>query len=199
MRRLSSPPAWTLGVYLRPGRSVNDFVSYKKPRKFNIVVVALLLGLVLGAYLVYVFIPVVICKSEAVRVIDETSSDFTGQSGYMMANPDQLKRLRNKMISELQLVGVDDPNAEYWIEVDDDNQARFGVLYSAWIELAFMEPFERVYEIEMTCSRSGRGAAWTCSTQVLKLPPEGGANLDESEQGGGTEVDINVRNKPASG
>lgn len=148
-----------------------EAVSYKKPRKINFVVIAILLALIVGVYLLIVYLPVYMRKSEALRVLDETSSTFTGQSSRMLADDDQVDKLLRDMTAELRIVGVEDPEAEYWIEIDDDNQARFGVLYSDWIDLPFVEARETVHELEMTCTRPGRGSGWTCESRDLASEP----------------------------
>ena len=147
-------------------------VDYKKPRKFNIIVILLLLALIGGAYFAWVYLPVSLRKSEAMRVLDEISSTFTGQASRMLADDKVVDKLRRDMVNELQGVGINDPNAEYWIEIDSDDQIRFGVLYSDYIELAWGEPKETVNEIEMICSRPGRGAGWTCESRDLTSEPE---------------------------
>lgn len=143
-------------------------VRYKQPRKLNWVVVVLLLALVGGAYLVWVYVPVSLRKSEVMRVLDETSSEFTGQSSRMMAERKLVDQLQRKMQSDIQLVGVEDPKAEYWIDLDSDDRVRFGVLYSDWIELPFSEASERVVELEMLCTRPGRGSGWSCEGRDLR-------------------------------
>jgi hypothetical protein len=147
---------------------VAEAVTYKKPRKFNIVVILLLLALASGAYMVWVFVPIMIRKAEAMRVLDETSSEFTGQASRMVAYPDLVAKMRRDMEAHIRELGVSDPEAEFWIEIDDENQIRFGALYSEWIKLPFGEPRERVVEIQMFCSRPGRGTKWTCEGQDLQ-------------------------------
>jgi hypothetical protein len=142
-------------------------VHYKKNR-INIVAIALVAGLALVGYLAYMFLPVKLRESEVLRVLDEISSEFTGKAPRMLAVPDEVKNLKRKMIDDLQGVGVEDPNAEYWIEIDSDDEVRFGVLYSDWIALPFREPLERVHELEMVCARAGRGSSWTCETRNLQ-------------------------------
>lgn len=144
-----------------------DSVEYKKPRKLNIVVIAILAALVVGVYLMWVYLPAYFRKSEVMRVLDETSSEFTGKSSRMLADHKLVDKMVNDMRGQIQELGVNDPNAEYWIEVDDDNQIRFGVLYSDWIELPFTEAKEVVNELEMLCTRPGRGAGWTCEGREL--------------------------------
>jgi hypothetical protein len=147
---------------------VTQAVRYKQPRKLNWVVAVLLLGLVAGAYLAWVYLPVSLRKSEVMRVLDETSSEFTGQSSRMMAEPKLVEQLQRSMSANIQLVGVSDPQAEYWIDVDGENQIRFGALYSELIELPFSEPRETIIELEMLCTRPGRGTGWTCEGRDLR-------------------------------
>jgi hypothetical protein len=145
-----------------------EAVSYKKPRKFNVVVIVLLAALVAGAYAVWSYLPVAMRKSEVMRVLDETSSEFTGQASRHLAEDKLVDKLRNDMRSDIQALGVSDPQAEYWIEIDDENQIRFGVLYSDWISIPFSEPREKVVELQMLCTRPGRGTGWTCEGQDLQ-------------------------------
>jgi hypothetical protein len=142
-------------------------VHYKKQR-LNIVMVVIVLGLAAAGYLAYVFLPNKLRESEVLRVLDETSSTFLGQAPRMLAVPDEVKKLQRKMVNDLKNVGVEDPNAEYWIEIDDDNQVRFGVLYSDWVELPFRDPLERIHELEQLCTRPGTGSGWTCETRNLQ-------------------------------
>jgi len=147
---------------------VAEAVKYKQPRKLNWVVVVLLVALVAGAYALWIYVPVSMRKSEVMRVLDETSSEFTGQAARMLADDKQVDKMLRDMRSDIQALGVEDPQAEYWIEIDDDNQIRFGVLYSDWIRLPFVEPREKVVELQMFCTRPGRGAGWTCEGQDLQ-------------------------------
>ena len=146
---------------------VTDQVQYKKPRKLNIVVIAILAVLVVAGYLAYVYMPAYFRKSEVMRVLDETSSEFMGKSSRMLAERQLIDHMANQMGSEIRELGVNDPQAEFWIEVDDENQIRFGALYSDWIELPFIEAKEVVNELEMLCTRPGRGAGWTCEGREL--------------------------------
>jgi hypothetical protein len=146
---------------------VAEGVEYKQPRKLNIVVIAIVVALVAGVYLMWLYLPAYFLKSEVMRVLDETSSEFTGQTSRMLAERKLVDKMLADMRSDIQALGVDDPKAEYWIEIDDENQVRFGVLYSDWIELPFTEPKEVVNELEMFCTRPGRGAGWTCEGREL--------------------------------
>jgi hypothetical protein len=147
---------------------VAEAVSYKKPRKLNWVVLVILVALVAGAYFAWIYVPIAVRKSEVMRVLDETSSEFTGQASRMLAHDKLVDKMIRDMRSDIQAVGVEDPEAEYWIEIDDDDQIRFGVLYSDWIELPWGEPREKVVELQMFCTRPGRGAGWTCEGQDLQ-------------------------------
>jgi hypothetical protein len=146
---------------------VNESVQYKKPRKFNIVVIVILAVLISGIYLLYIYIPAYFRKGEVMRVLDETSSEFTGKASRMLAEPKLVDQMTYEMRNKINELGVNDPNSEYWIEVDDPDQIRFGVLYSDWIVLPFGEPKEVVNEMEILCTRQGRGTAWTCEGREL--------------------------------
>jgi hypothetical protein len=145
-------------------------VTYKKQR-FNIVAIVIVLVLVAVGYLAFKFLPIKLRESEAMRVLDEVSSEFTGKAPRMLAEPDEVKKLHRKLVSDMQDIGVADPNAEYWIEIDNDDQVRFGVLYSDWIALPFRDPLERIHELEIFCSRAGRGSSWTCEARDLQDQP----------------------------
>lgn len=144
-----------------------EAVKYKQPRKLNIVVIVLLVVLAAGAYLAWVYMPAYLRKSEVMRILDETSSEFMGKSSRMLAERKLIDKMLNDMASDIRDLGVNDPNAEFWIEVDDVNQVRFGTLYSDWIELPFTEAKEVVNELEMLCTRPGRGSGWTCEGREL--------------------------------
>ncbi|PRP91774.1 hypothetical protein ENSA5_53550 [Enhygromyxa salina] len=146
---------------------MNESVEYKKPRKLNIVVIAILVALISGGYALWIYLPAYFRKSEVMRVLDETSSDFTGKASRMLADDKLVDKMLSDMRNQIQELGVSDPGAEYWIEIDDDNQIRFGVLYSDWLELPFTDAKEVVNELEMLCTRPGRGAGWTCEGREL--------------------------------
>ena len=147
---------------------MTEAVTYKQPRKFNWVVILILLVLISGAYLAWLYLPIALRKSEVMRVLDETSSEFTGQASRFLADKKLVDRMLRDMTGDIRGMGVEDPDAEFWIEIDSDDQIRFGVLYSEWIELPFSEPREKVVELQMYCSRPGRGAGWTCEGQDLQ-------------------------------
>ncbi len=142
-------------------------VHYKKQR-FNIVAISLVLILAAIVYAIYLFLPNRLRESEVMRILDEVSSEFTGKAPRMLEVPAEVKKLQGKMKGDIETVGVNDPNAKYWIEIDTDDQVRFGVLYSDWIDLPFREPYEQVHELEMMCARAGRGSSWTCETRNLQ-------------------------------
>jgi hypothetical protein len=149
------------------GATMAQEFRYKKQR-FNIVAISIVLLIAGAIYAAYLFIPSRLRESEVLRVLDETSSEFTGIAPRMLEVRDEVRKLQRKMQTNIENVGVDDPNAEYWIEIDNDNQVRFGVLYSDWIDLPFREPHEQIHELEMMCTRPGKGAGWTCETRDLQ-------------------------------
>jgi hypothetical protein len=161
---------------------VAESVQYKKPRKFNIVVIAFLGGLAFLVYLAWIYLPSYFRKSEVMRVLDETSSEFTGTASRMLAEDDLVDQMLSDMSKDIRELGINDPQAEFWLEIDSEDQVRFGVLYSDWIELPFMEPMEVVNELEMFCTRPGRGAGWTCE----------GRELDSAALGDDLPVDPNA-------
>jgi hypothetical protein len=126
-------------------------VTYKKPRRINVVSVALVLALALGAYAAYQFLPLYFQKQEVYRVLEETSSAFAGRRGLYIEDRHARETLRRKMDTDIRNLGVRDPDLETWIEVHGD-EARFGALYSAWVQWPFdvLAPQEHVYEIQHT-------------------------------------------------
>jgi len=126
-------------------------VKYRKPRRINLVTILLGILAVFLVYLGYQSIPNYMLEQEAFRVLEETSSNFAGRKARYLETPDGLVTLRKRMHNQLRLIGVDDPDAESWIEVDG-NEVRFGVIYSKWIEWPFdvIAKQEKVYEIEHT-------------------------------------------------
>lgn len=144
-----------------------ESVEYKQPRKLNVVVIAILAALVILVYVAWLYLPAYFRKSEVMRVLDETSSSFTGKASRMLADRKLVDKMLSDMRSQIQELGVNDPQAEYWIDIDDEDTIRFGALYSDWIDLPFTEPKEVVNELEMLCTRPGRGAGWTCEGREL--------------------------------
>ena len=145
-------------------------VHYKKPRKINTVSVSMTLISLLIGYLIYQYLPLYFLRQESYRVLDETSSSFSGTSTRYLHNQDQMLRLRSKLATNLHQLGIKDPNMEVWIEpTPDELEIRFGVLYSVFIEWPYdlIQRQEEVNEIEITCNRLSRQNSWTCfgSTQ----------------------------------
>ncbi len=124
-------------------------VKYKKPRRINVVSVALAAFLAVFGYLAYQYLPLFLQKQEAFRVLEETGSAFSGRRAYYIEVRDATEALRRQMEGDLRRVGVDDPELESWIELDDA-EARFGAVYSIWLDWPFdvIEKQEFVYEIE---------------------------------------------------
>lgn len=125
-------------------------VNYKPPRRFNLVSVPLFIALGLFGYFASQYVPLYFLKQEALRVIDETGSAISGHRGLYKSNSSAREKLRRKMEAELRAVGVEDPELECWIEVDN-GEARLGAIYSEWLTWPF-EVFpkrELVYEVEL--------------------------------------------------
>lgn len=145
-------------------------LNYKRPRKINVVSVSIVLVLSLIAYLVYKYMPLFLERQEAFRILDEFSSKFAGSSGRYMHVQEQMNRLKGEMSGDLRRVGIDDPNMEVWIDKEaDENEVRFGVLFSQFVDWPFgiIPTQEKVTELEITCRRLEQGRPWTCiaSTQ----------------------------------
>ena len=124
-------------------------IRYKQPSRINFVTVALVLALALGAYAAYQFLPLYVQRQDVYRVLEETASAFAGRRKQYIDEPKAREELRRKMEADIRNVDVQDPELETWIEVDA-NEARFGAVYSQWVEWPFdiVAPQEQVYEVE---------------------------------------------------
>jgi hypothetical protein len=126
-------------------------IRYKQPRRINIVSVTLVLALALGAYAAYQFLPQYFRSQEVYRVLEETSSAFAGKRNYYLEDPKAREALRRKMEADIRNRGVIDPDLETWVELDR-HEARFGAVYSEWVEWPFdiVGRQEHVYEVQHT-------------------------------------------------
>jgi hypothetical protein len=124
-------------------------VKYKQPRRINVVSVTLVLALALGAYAAYQFLPLYFQKQEVYRALEETSSAFAGKRHLYVEDPSARETLRRRMENDIRNLGIQDPELETWVEVDGYD-ARFGAVYSMWVEWPFdvVAPQEHVYEVE---------------------------------------------------
>ncbi len=124
-------------------------VKYKKPRRINVVSVALVLIIALVVYLSWQFFPLFMQKQEAFRVLEETGSAFSGRRGLYLESRDEAEALRQRMESDLRRAGVEDPDLETWIEFEE-GEASFGAVYSIFISwpLNVLPRQEHVYEVE---------------------------------------------------
>lgn len=111
-------------------------VKYKKPRRINPVSVVVVLALATVAYLAYQYLPMFLQKEEAYRVLEETSSRFSGRRGYYVQESKPREMLRRQMENDIRRLGIDDPDIETWIEIDD-TEVHFGVVYSVWLTWPF--------------------------------------------------------------
>ncbi len=124
-------------------------IKYKRPRKINAVSLTLAALLAFGVYMTMQYLPLYLLKSESYRILEETGSHFSLRKSRYASQPAEMEHLRTRMLNELRMVGVDDPDAEVWIEAEG-REARFGVIYSKWVTWPFdvIEKRENVYEIE---------------------------------------------------
>ena len=124
-------------------------VKYKKPRRINSVSIGLAVFAALCVFFAYQYFPLFLQKQEAYRVLEETGSAFAGRRGYYVAEAKATESLRRQMEGQLRQVGVQDPDLETWIELDK-HEARFGAVYSIFIEWPFqlLAKQEYVYEVE---------------------------------------------------
>lgn len=131
-------------------------IKYKRPRKINFVSVSIVAVLAFAAYMLSQYLPLYLRKQEAYRVLDETSSQFAGQKNRYLASEPHLLQLQQRMGNDLRLVGIDDPEMEHWIEVDNKSTVRFGVIYSETVTWPFdviepqTEEVELEYELALT-------------------------------------------------
>jgi hypothetical protein len=128
---------------------VDEPVKYKKPSRINVVSVTLALAFAFGALLVWQYAPLFLLEQEAYRVLEETGSTVAGRKGFYVEDDAAREELRAKMERELRTLGIDDPAAETWIEVDGP-KVRLGIVYGKWIEwpLDVVPRSEKVYEVE---------------------------------------------------
>ena len=124
-------------------------VKYKKPRRINSVTVSLFLALALFIFLAYQYVPLFLQKQEAFRILEETGSTFSGRRSYYLAKDEKIEYLRRRMENDLRRVGVEDPDLETWIDIEE-HEARFGAVYSVFISwpLDVIPKQEFVYEME---------------------------------------------------
>lgn len=131
-------------------------VQYKKPRRFNIVtVVLILLGLAL-VWLGMTYAPVMYLRSEVYRVLEEKSSEFAASRRRYLAVSEERRALEQRMRSSISIVGVRDPEFETWIEPHDDGRVVFGCAYMEEVHYPFdiMEPTQNVYQAEFVLDLS---------------------------------------------
>ncbi len=124
-------------------------VKYKQPRIINSVSITLALLAALAVYLTAQYLPLFLQKQEAFRVLEETGSAFSGRRSYYVKEAKARESLRGGMEADLRRVGIEDPDLETWIELEDGEMA-FGAIYSIFIEWPFeaLPKQEFVYEVE---------------------------------------------------
>jgi len=126
-----------------------ESVKYKKPARINIVSVTIALAIAIMAVLAWQYIPVHVEKQEAYRVLEEYGSQFMSRKSMYLEDANARDQLRRKMINDLRTAGIEDPQAEFWIEVDG-HEVTLGVAYVAVIEWPFglLPRQEKLYELE---------------------------------------------------
>jgi hypothetical protein len=127
-------------------------VTYRKPSVwFNWVTGTIIAVLLLAGYLTSQFLPQYLLKQEAYSLLETYASQMMGRRSYYRERPEAREALHRKMTSDLQKIGIVDPNMESWIEVEWP-EFRLGVIYSYWITWPFdvIPKQEHVYEIELT-------------------------------------------------
>jgi hypothetical protein len=130
-------------------------VRYKQPRAINLVSVTVVLLLVAGGYAAWEYGRVMFRRQEAYRVLEETGSALLGRSSLYREDAREREALRKRMAQQLREVGVTDPDAETWIDVESSgaqHEARCGVVYTAAYHWPFdvLAPIERDIQIEHT-------------------------------------------------
>jgi hypothetical protein len=124
-------------------------VTYKPPRRINVVSVTVVACLLAAGWATYEWIRVMFLRQEAFRMLEETSSTFSGRRALYRQSPNEVELLRQRMESSIQGIGVEDPDLETWIELDGPN-ATFGAVFSAWYHwpMDVLAPVEREFQIE---------------------------------------------------
>lgn len=128
---------------------MDEPVKYKKPSRINVVSVTLFCALALGAVLAWQYVPLFLLRQEVYRVLEETGSTFMGRKGMYVEDDKAREELRAKMERELRTLGIHDPDAETWIEVEG-REVHLGIVYDVPIEwpLGIVPPSEKLYEVE---------------------------------------------------
>jgi len=124
-------------------------IKYKKPRRINSVTLGLAVIAALIIFFSYQYLPLFLQKQEAYRVLEETASGFSGRRSYYLAERDASEALRRRMENDLRRVGIDDPQLETWIDLEE-HEASFGAFYSVFVQWPFevLEDQEFEYQIE---------------------------------------------------
>lgn len=124
-------------------------VRYKKQRAINLVSVTVVLLLAALGYAGWELARVLLLRQEAYRVLEETGSTFYGRRSLYRADVRERDALERKMTQQLREIGIADPDAETWIEVEPDG-AHFGVVYTAMYHWPFdvFAPIRRDVQIE---------------------------------------------------
>lgn len=124
-------------------------VTYRSPRLINPVSVTFVALLVAAVYAGYEFVRVSFLRQEAYRVLEETSSTFSGRRTHYLREARDREALRTVMDQQLVSIGVRDPERETWVEVEPA-RALFGVVYTEQYHWPFdvLPPIERETQVE---------------------------------------------------
>jgi hypothetical protein len=131
-------------------------VQYKKPRRFNVVTVILILLGIAAGWAGVTYFPVFMLRSEVYRILEEKSSEFAASRRRFLAVQEERRALDQRMRTAIMTVGVRDPEFETWIEPHDDGRVVFGCAYMEEIHYPFdiVEPTQRVYQAEFVLDLS---------------------------------------------
>jgi hypothetical protein len=131
-------------------------VQYKKPRRFNIVTVVLILAGLTAGWFGVTYFPVFMLRSEVYRVLEEKSSEFAASRRRFLAVAEERRALEQRMRTSISTVGVRDPEFETWIEPHDDGKIVFGCAYMEVVHYPFdiIEPRQHVYQAEFVLDLS---------------------------------------------
>lgn len=124
-------------------------VTYKPPRRINVVSVTVVLAAIALAWAGYEWVRVAFLRQEAFRMLEEASSTVSGRRGMYRKDPREVDNLRRRMESQIQRIGVDDPDIETWIDLEGTS-ASFGVVFTATYHwpMDVLAPIEREFQIE---------------------------------------------------
>lgn len=103
----------------------------------NPVTIGLGLLLVLAGSTLWTTAPSLLVRVESNRVLLSTAQKFERNRHRYLESDEALDELHNFLMRGMYAAQVSDPEMEAWVEIDEDRQAHFGVIY----DIQFHWPF----------------------------------------------------------